>query len=194
MIKDKSKKLKISEVKFQNTLRKSYERFPAEGISQFFITKSSLFNNMEFIFDDWVELSEKNDQPAIFYTDKKDDVITYFTNTDLHENTCVVDYTNEKKCRKIFVIMSSWALSDFQKNWALSNFQKNNYLVEYFEKKENKSSTFLGDLITKNEKIILSDVLNYHEIDVPDGCHKVYGYDLSELDLSYGFCIEIDEI
>lgn len=185
MLKDKCKKLKIIEVKTHNTARKSYEYFPPEGISQFFITRSSLYNSMEFIFDDWVELFEKNYDRVIFYTDKKDDVITYFTNTDLHENTCVVDYINEKECRKIFVIMSSWALS---------NFQKNNYLVEYFEKKENKSSTFLGDLITKNEKIILSDGLNYHEVDVPDGCHKVYGYDLRKLNLSYGFCIEIDEI
>ena len=185
MLKDKCKKLKIREVKIHNTLQKSYEWFPAEGISQFFITKSSLYNNMEFIFDDWVELSEKNYDHRSFYSDKKDDVITYFTHTDLHQSTCVVDYTNEKEYRKIFVIMSSWALS---------SFQKNKYLIEYFEKKENKSSTFLGDLITKNEKIILSDVLNYAEVEVPDGCHKVYGYDLSELDLSYGFCIEIDEI
>ena len=32
------------------------------------------------------------------------------------------------------------------------------------------------------------------EVDVHDGCHKIYGYELRKLDLSHGFCIEIDEI
>ena len=77
--------------------------------------------------------------------------------------------------------------------WALSNFLKDKYIIEYFEKDKNKSSTFLGELITQNEKIVLSDVLNYVEVDVPDGCHKIYGYELRKLDLSHGFCIEINE-
>ena len=185
MLKDKCNKLKIRDVKIHNTSQKIYERFPGEGISQFFITKSSLYNNMEFIFDDWVELSEKNyEGNPLFYKDKKNDVTTYFTHTELHQNTCVVDYRKDKEYRKIFIFMSGWALS---------NFLKDKYIIEYFEKDKNKSSTFLGELITQNEKIVLSDVLNYVEVDVPDGCHKIYGYELRKLDLSHGFCIEINE-
>jgi len=166
--------------KIGDKVEECYE-FTTVGIGDFFVTSSSLFNNITHIWDDWVERIESLHMgKPYFFVDKKINKPIYSTYNENKESVYIFDYNDQKKCRRLYLINQRECL-----NYVAD-------IIKYFNNDLNKNNNLLGEIVIENEKIVFSNFLNYIDIDVKNGSHKVYKYELQLKDIiNYGLCVEI---